>query len=68
VAVDVQNYAVLLMDVHKWHGNTPFDPDPDKNPKVGFERVSLVMYYRKNMIACGTAQEEGERAKRKQII
>ena len=27
------------------------------------KRISLVMYYRKNMISCGTAEEEVSRVK-----
>lgn len=53
VAFDLQNCDLLLVDVHQWHGNTPIHKI-DEDAK----RVSLVMYYRKNMIACGTAEEE----------
>jgi hypothetical protein len=55
------------MDAHAWHGNTPFDPMPDydvsgrlsKDP--GFERISIVSYFRTNMVNCGSAQDEAER-------
>tara|TARA_R100000329_G_scaffold35345_2_gene33217 strand:+ start:2700 stop:3590 length:891 start_codon:yes stop_codon:yes gene_type:complete len=58
VAFDLQNCDLLLVDVHQWHGNTPINKiDEDAT------RVSLVMYYRENMISCGTADEEVERAK-----
>lgn len=58
VAFDLQNGDLLLVDVHQWHGNTPIHKiDEDAN------RISLVMYYRKQMIACGTADEEMEIAK-----
>ncbi len=53
VAFDLQNCDLLLVDVHQWHGNTPIHKI-DEDAK----RVSLVMYYRKNMINCGTAEEE----------
>jgi hypothetical protein len=53
VAFDLQNCDLLLVDVHQWHGNTPIHKI-DEDAK----RVSLVMYYRKNMIVCGTADEE----------
>lgn len=61
VAFDLQNCDLLLVDVHQWHGNTPIQKiDEDAM------RISLVMYYRKNMIHCGTADEEVEIAKRRQ--
>jgi hypothetical protein len=60
VAFDMQNCDLLLVDVHQCHGNTPINKiDPSA------KRVSLVMYYRKNMISCGTAQEEMDIAKRR---
>ena len=53
VAVNLNNCDVLLVDVHRWHGNTPI---------VGvngrFERISLVMYYRENIQFCGSIEEE----------
>lgn len=62
VAFDMQNCDLLLTDVHQWHGNTPINKiDEDAT------RVSLVMYYRENMIHCGTAQEEAEIAKRREL-
>lgn len=60
VAFDVQNCDLLLVDVHEWHGNTPIKKIDDNAT-----RVSLVMYYRKNMIACGTADEEADIVKRR---
>jgi hypothetical protein len=58
VGFDLRNGDLLLMDVHQWHGNTPFIP-----LEKGATRLSLVMYYRENMIYCGTAQQEVNRAK-----
>jgi len=58
VAFDLQQCDLLLVDVHQWHGNTPINLI-DEDAK----RISLVMYYRKNMISCGTAKEEIEIAK-----
>jgi hypothetical protein len=58
VAFDVQNCDLLLVDVHQCHGNTPIHKI-DENAI----RVSLVMYYRKNMIHCGSVDEEKEKAK-----
>lgn len=50
---DLQNGDMLFVDVHKWHGNTPFiNADPD------FLRISFVMYYRANMIDCKQPSEE----------
>jgi hypothetical protein len=67
VGADMQDGDLLLMDAHAWHGNTPFDPMPDydvsgrlsKDP--GFERISIVSYFRTNMVNCGSAQDEAER-------
>jgi hypothetical protein len=61
VAFDVQNCDLLLVDVHQWHGNTPINKI-DENAT----RVSLVMYYRKNMIHCGSVEEEQATAKNRQ--
>jgi hypothetical protein len=55
---DLRNGDLLLVDVHQWHGNTPLIKE-DKNAT----RLSLVMYYRENMIKCGTMEEEIKRAK-----
>lgn len=53
VGFDLQNGDMLFVDVHKWHGNTPFvNADPD------FLRISFVMYYRENMIECKQPSEE----------
>lgn len=60
IAVDVRSCDLLLMDVHQWHGNTPIIGKSGK-----FERISLVMYYRENMINCKSAKQEQEIAKRR---
>jgi len=57
IAVDMQNCDCLLVNVHKWHGNTPI-----KTISKDALRVSMVMYYRKKMIECGTHEEERLRA------
>lgn len=62
VAFDMQNCDLLLCDVHQWHGNTPINKVDEKAT-----RVSLVMYYRQNMTHCGTAAEEQEIAKQREI-
>jgi hypothetical protein len=62
VAFDMQNLDLLLVDVHQWHGNTEITKiDEDAT------RISLVMYYRKKMIDCGTLDEELHNAKQKVI-
>jgi hypothetical protein len=58
VGFDLQNGDLLLMDVHQWHGNTPMVLD-DKRAV----RLSLVMYYRENMIHCGSMKQELEKVK-----
>lgn len=58
VGFDLRNGDLLLMDVHQWHGNTPIVLD---DPKA--VRLSLVMYYRENMIHCGTMEKELDRVK-----
>lgn len=58
VGFDLQNGDLLLVDVHQWHGNTPIIKD---NPKA--VRLSLVMYYRENMVHCETMEKELQRVK-----
>lgn len=58
VAVDCRSCDVVLMDVHEWHGNTGII-----KRSRGAERISVVCYYRRNMIKCGNALEELEVAK-----
>lgn len=58
VAVDVRTCDFLAMDVHEWHGNTKI---VGRGPH---ERISVVCYYRKKMIQCGSSEEELARAKR----
>lgn len=56
IAIDMQNTDMLFVDVHRWHGNTPF---------VGqdYLRIAFVMYYREYMIACKQPAEELQRTK-----
>lgn len=69
VAVDMQDRDVLLMDAHAWHGNTLFDPAPERdlNGRLvgdpGFERISVVSYFRTAMTKCGSAEDEAARAR-----
>jgi hypothetical protein len=48
VAVDMRCQDVLLADVHEWHGNTPF-----VGVEGEYERVSTVLYFRRQMLKCG---------------
>lgn len=59
VAIDMQNTDMLFVDVHRWHGNTPF-----RNESADYLRISFVMYYRENMIACKSPSEELARIKK----
>ena len=52
VAVDMANGCLCLADVHEWHGNTTI------RRKVGYERITLVFYYRENMVKCLEPREE----------
>ena len=61
VAIDMDNCDLLFADVHQWHGNTPFH-----GAQGLYERISLVLYYRENIVACGTAEQELDRAKTRQ--
>lgn len=58
VAIDMNNLDLLMVNVHVPHGNTPI-----KKIDANAERLSLVMYYRQNMIFCGTREQELELAK-----
>lgn len=53
LAFDMNNGDLLFTDVHQIHGNTPI-----KKLTEDATRISLVMYYRQNMIECGSAEEE----------
>jgi hypothetical protein len=71
VAADMQDGDLILMDAHAWHGNTEMRCGCEQGRKVlssgpcevcGAERISVVCYFRTNMVRCGTAPEEAERA------
>lgn len=69
VAVEMQDCDLLLMDAHAWHGNTQFDPEPERELSgrlvgdPGFERISVVSYFRTKMVSCGSAKDEADRAR-----
>jgi hypothetical protein len=54
----MQNCDLLLVDVHRVHGNTPIRYIDKKAV-----RVSLVMYYREDMDACKSKEEEFHKAR-----
>lgn len=58
VAVDYSHGCLCLADVHEWHGNTMLT-----RLRAGYERVTMVFYYRENMLHCRPAKEEVEWAK-----
>jgi hypothetical protein len=58
VAIDMQNCDILFVDVHRWHGNTPFRECSEE-----YKRVSFVMYYREYMYLCKQPKEELKRVK-----
>lgn len=60
VGFDLRNGDLLLMDVHQWHGNTPMLKHHESAV-----RLSLVMYYRENMIYCDTAKNETKKAQKR---
>jgi len=49
---DVRNGDVCFFNVHEWHGNLPIKSN------TPYERVSIVCYYRQNMLNCKSAEEE----------
>lgn len=57
-AIDMHTGDILFVDVHRFHGNTPF-----KNQSKDFMRVAFVMYYREGMIKCQGPAEELHRIK-----
>jgi hypothetical protein len=69
IGVEMQDCDLLLMDAHAWHGNTQFVPEPERDMTghlmgdPGFERISIVSYFRTNMTKCGSAEDEAERAR-----
>lgn len=57
-AVDLQDCDLLFFDPHEMHGNTEMHKvDED------VARTSVVYYFRRRMVECGSPEEEAERAK-----
>ncbi len=61
IAIDMQNTDLLFVDVHRFHGNTPF-----KNCSEDYMRVAFVMYYREQMFLCKQPSEELHNIKMKE--
>jgi hypothetical protein len=53
VAIDLHTTDVLFANVHRWHGNTPFE-----NCSQDYLRVAFVMYYREFMYLCKQPADE----------
>lgn len=58
VAVNIQDGDLIMMDAHKIHGNTPLI-----SCEEGFERLSVVLYFREEMLSCGSRAYEELRKK-----
>lgn len=58
IAIDMRTSDVLFVDVHKWHGNTPF-----VNFTEDCLRIAFVMYYREYMYMCKSPKQELFRTK-----
>lgn len=57
VAANIQNGDFIMMDAHKIHGNTPL-----KEAEEGFDRLSLVLYFRESITDCKSfAYEEARK-------
>jgi hypothetical protein len=60
VAADLQDGDLLFFNSHDWHANTPF-----RDTQEGYERISVVYYFRSKMVECGTPAQEIERARKR---
>lgn len=59
VAVRFRHCDVALFDVHEWHGNTPIKAKSEDSM-----RVTCVFYLREDLLRCGDAAYELNRAKK----
>ncbi len=57
VAVDMQDSDLMLMDAHEHHGNTAIVTESDDA-----ERISVVSYFRRRMVECGSSSDEYRKA------
>lgn len=67
VGVNMKHGDLILMDAHEWHGNTAIVCKCGTTLKkdcsdCGAERISVVSYYRTKMAACGTMEDELNKA------
>ena len=62
IGFDVRTTDVSFFNVHEWHGNVDF------KAKKPFERISIVCYYRENMMACQSAEKELEIVKNRKDL
>ena len=60
VAADLQDGDLLFFNSHDWHANTPF-----RDTVEGYERISVVYYFRSRMTECGTPAQEIDRARKR---
>jgi Oxygenase domain of the 2OGFeDO superfamily len=60
VAADLQDGDVIFFNSHDWHGVTPFH-----DTQAGYERISIVYYFRTKMTECGSPAEEIARARKR---
>lgn len=56
IAANIQPGDLIMMDAHQIHGNVPVI-----TAEEGFERLSLVLYFREEMVNCGTQKYEDMR-------
>jgi hypothetical protein len=61
VGIDMQNTDILFADVHRWHGNTPYENESDD-----YQRIAFVMYYREYMYKCKSPSDELASIKQKE--
>lgn len=67
VAIDMKDGDLALIDAHEYHGNVAITCACGNRTNgmcatCGAERISLVSYFRRNMVRCGTYDEEFARA------
>lgn len=67
VALDMQHGDLALIDAHEYHGNTAIvcacgERRNGLCDQCGAERISVVSYFRQNMIKCGSYPEESAKA------
>jgi hypothetical protein len=59
VGAELETGDVILFDPHEFHANVP-----PRNCSDDYHRISVVMYFRKKMIECGSAADEMRRAQK----